>query len=207
MTQRQPQKIIAALNAPTSTNELLVKVTSIIQRMTGNSWFPSPQPPLATIQSLWQATYDAQTAAQMRTIGTAAARDARERDLRGGMRRLQAYVQSVADKDMANAAVIVASAGFDVKKSTAYMRSPFAARRGLVAGSAILTRSREKKRAAAYEWQWSLDKVTWNDLPLTLRASTSVSDLPVGKYVYFRTRSTTVDGTSNWSDPIQFLVH
>ena len=174
--------------------------------MTGNAWFPSPSPSLASITASVDALHDAQVVTTTRIVGSVASRNTARVALMQAVRALQTYVQNRADADPEHARSIVSSAGFAIKRSTAYARAGFAVKRGPISASVVLSQRAAKTRAA-YEWQWSLDKLTWQSLPTTLTARTTVYDLPIQKKVYFRTRViTSKGGAGNWSDPVALMI-
>jgi hypothetical protein len=59
----------------------------------------------------------------------------------------------------------------------------------------------------AYEWQYSADAMkTWASQPVTVAATTTVTGLAPGPTVHFRYRTSTKDGTGDWSDPLSLIV-
>lgn len=62
-------------------------------------------------------------------------------------------------------------------------------------------------RRASYEWQSSVDGgKTWVEAAGTLKASTTITGLPVGTAVQFRYRALTKAGEGDWSQAIVLVV-
>ena len=92
-----------------------------------------------------------------------------------------------------------------VKRFTPHARAALAVKRGSTAGSAILVAKAAGKKAS-YEWEFSLDRTAWTALPATLVARTSVSGLVVGSTYYFRMRSLTKGGMSDWGQIVSMVA-
>jgi hypothetical protein len=133
-------------------------------------------------------------------------RNAKLEVVKADMRQLKALVQGAVDADLANAQVLIESAGMSVAKRTVRSKPPFAVKQGKVTGTAILV-AKAVGRRASYEWLTSSDQKTWNALPNTVRASTSVSGLTPATLYYFRFRALTADGLSDWSAVVSFIAH
>jgi hypothetical protein len=115
-------------------------------------------------------------------------------------------VQGIADLDMANAAAIIQSAGFAVRKVPTHRARVFAVIQGAMSGSVKVVAPIGAKRAS-YDWQWSTDGgKTWQLAPSTLQARTTLQGFAAGSTVSFRYRVTTKAGEAEWSQPIAFLV-
>ena len=93
---------------------------------------------------------------------------------------MKAYVQSVADADLDNAASIIESSGMHVKRVRPYPARVFAAKPGPNSGTVILLAPKAGNRAG-YEWAYSLDaKKTWVGLPFTVQTTTTVKGARAG---------------------------
>ena len=206
MTARKPHKAIATLGRERVVGRFITQANGVVAAMTGNPYFPSPDPPLVTITALIARLSAKQTVALTRVVGGAAERDAACLALRNGLQVLQGYVQRVADADPANAAAIVTSASMSLQKKASRDKQLFDAQCGSTSGSVLLTAMATGERASCHEWQWSLDQDTWTSLEPTLQASTSISGLIPLRTYYFCHRAITKAGRGDWSEIVALLV-
>jgi len=125
-------------------------------------------------------------------------RNAKLRVVQSDMRQLKAVVQAAADADPVNAAAIIESSGMTVARRAIRTKPQLAAKQGKVTTTANLVAKAVKGRAS-YQWQTSTDQKTWGGLPDTVKASTSVFALTPGTIYYFRFRTLTAAGLSDWS--------
>jgi hypothetical protein len=197
---------IASLMLPTKVADLVAYATRIVSEMTGNPLFPTPTPALATVTAAIADLQTAQTAALARTAGAATTRNEKRAALAVMLRQLQGYVQSVADATPENGPSIIQSAALAVRKTPAHAARAFAAKQGAVSGSAFVTAVVAARRAS-YEWQYSIDGgKTWVAAAGTLKASTTVTGLPVGTAAQFRYRAITKAGETDWSQAVVLVV-
>lgn len=186
--------------------QLVTYARSIVLAMTGNPRFPSPEPPLATLEAAIDALEAAEIARRARTMGTVPVRNDKRQALEILLDNLCLYVQVVANADIEHGASIIESAGIFVKRKRVLPLRVFAAQPGPVSGSVKLIAPRAGKYVS-YEWADSVDGMkTWTTLPSTVRASTIVSGLHPGTTAYFRYRTVTKSGVGDWSDPVSIIV-
>jgi hypothetical protein len=206
-TTKPVSRPLAVLKLPEYEVPLLVTVArAIVRAMTGNPRFPSPDPPLATVEAAIEALAAAETATRSRMQGTVAARDGKRLALVVLLQQLRDHVQARADANVDEAVSIIESAGMAVKKERVPPARVFTAKRGPVSGSVKLLAPQAGNRAG-YEWAYSTDgKKSWVSVPFTVQASTTVSGLQPGSTVYFRYRAVTKDGTGDWSEPVGVIV-
>jgi hypothetical protein len=204
----QPHRMIAVLKLPkNNVPQIVTSVMHVVDSMTDNPWFPSPRPPLATVQAAVDALAKAQAATLSRTVGTIATRDARRLDLRSELDLLTAYVQAVADANPDQAASIIESAGMSVKRRSGPPGRVFAARRGPRADSIVLVAPKAGNRAS-YEWAYRVDAddSDWTLWATTNSATTTVTGLKPGARMLFRYRASVKNVWSDWSNPIACVV-
>ncbi len=206
MTKTNNRRAIAVLNMPPHVADQIKYGHTIIAAMTGNAYFPNPNPLLATFSAALAKLDSAETAAQTRAKGTIAARNAARVDYVAAAHSLRAQVQTIADASPENAEAIITSAAMNVKKAASQPPRTFAARQLSVSGAVLLIAKAVASRAA-YDWQYSTDGgKTWIEAPSTLQAKTTISALPVATVVLFRFRALTKTGRSDWSQPTSLLV-
>ena len=197
---------LASLLLPRKVGDFIAYATRIVAAMTGNPLFPTPTPALAALTAAIVDLQNAQTAALARTQGAATTRDEKRAAVAVMLRQLRSYVQSIADATPENGASIIESAGMAVRKTPVHAARASGAKQGPVSGSAHLTAVVAARRAS-YEWQYSLDGgKTWIDVAGTLKASTTVTGLPVGTAVQFRSRAITKAGETDWSQAVVLVV-
>ena len=197
---------LVSLLLPTKVADLITYATRIVSMMTGNPLFPAPTPPLPTVTVAIDDLQIAETAALARTKGAATTRNEKRAALVIMLRQLRGYVQSIADATPENGPSILQSAGLAVRKTPAKAVQAFAAKQGAVSGSARVTAVVAARRAS-YEWEYSLDGgKTWVATAGTLKASTTITGLPVGTAAQFRYRAITKAGLGDWSQAVVLVV-
>ena len=199
-------RVMVALKRPTSAPELLIFARAVVNAMNGNAWFPAPVPSLARVQAAIDRLAVAETAALSMTVGLKKARNEAQTVLVGRLTRLKAYVQGVADDNPDFAAAIVESAGLSVAARGNRPKPVLGVLRGRVSGSVRLV-VKAVAKVASYQWQLSKDAgKTWLDLPKTLQAKTTVTQLTPGMTYGFRFRALTRRGVGDWCEPVSYMV-
>ena len=199
-------RTIATLKLPHPILALIAFAKAIVQALTGNRSFPNPDPPLATVTSAIADLEAAQALVQTRAKGAVQARNTKRASLVALLRGLLAYVQKVADADLAHAPELIASAGMRARKVTVRPKRVFAAKHGSLSGSVSLVSPAGGKRAG-YEWQYSADGgKTWQEARATLRASTTITGLVPGSTYLFRGRVVDKTGDTDWCPPVSLMV-
>jgi len=199
-------RVLVALKRPTSAPELLIFARAVVNAMNGNAWFPAPVPSLARVQAAIDRLAVAETAALSMTVGLKKARNEAQTVLVGRLTRLKAYVQGVADDNPDFAAAIVESAGLSVAARGNRPKPVLGVLRGRVSGSVRLV-VKAVAKVASYQWQLSKDAgKTWLDLPKTLQAKTTVTQLTPGMTYGFRFRALTRRGVGDWCEPVSYMV-
>ena len=198
---------LAVLKLPKHQAPLLVAYArSIVLAMTNNPTFPSPQPPLAAVEAAIKALEEAETRTLTGLVGSVAERDEKRAALERVLEQLRSHVQATADADADRAASIIEGAGMAVKNKGVAARREFVAKQGPTSGLVLLIAPQAGNRAA-YEWQYSTDGMTtWVILPVTVQANTRVDGLTPGSRAHARYRTTTKDGTGDWSNPVSIIV-
>jgi hypothetical protein len=92
--------------------ELLVFTISVVEKMTGNSYFTNPNPKLETIKTSYDEFQSALSKQQRGNRESTAVKNAKREVLEDLLQRLANYVEEVAD----NNEVILLSSGFELYK-------------------------------------------------------------------------------------------
>jgi hypothetical protein len=187
---------------------LITRARAIVERMTGNPWFPSPVPSLQVVEAAIEDLSKAQTRTLSRAPDSVPARDAKRMALVQRLDELRAYVWNIANENLEHAAAIVESAGMYLKRLRGSRARVFRADPGRVSGEVEVTAPRAADRAA-YEFQYSLDGgSTWLPFPqpVTTKASATLRGMKPGSTVHLRYRVTVKGVTGDWSDPFAIIV-
>jgi outer membrane murein-binding lipoprotein Lpp len=192
------KRVYAALDEVKDPSGFASQCEAIVGKLTNNQDVPNPVPALTVVtghiaglrQSITDAIDGPKGAAQNRNVALG--------QLRSDMRQIKAAVQAAADANLGRAAAIIENAGFRVSKRAPKVKPPIAVRYGKVPGLAILD-AKAPARKATYFWSMSTDQKIWSDLPQTLKSRTTVSGLTAATIYYFRVRTLTAAGMSEWS--------
>lgn len=182
----------------------------VVTKMTGNAFFPAPSPDLAkvsTAATALQTAYDqAQGAGPAQTSVMYQARTALETLLIA----LGHYVEDVANDPVnvnTGAAVIIFSAGMDVKETSQRQKQIFRALLGELPGSVILIA--ESVKRGSHEWQYSRDTANpngWIPAVSTTEATVTIPGLDSGTRYWFRHRSILPGGPTAYDGPANLIV-
>jgi hypothetical protein len=204
---KQKKGPLGVLKIPQQKKALSAYGQHVVTCMTANAKVQKPNPPLLAITAAC-AALDVSQAAMPGNKAATAQRDADWLALLLLLRHELDYVNGVAEQQtsLADAEAVITGSGFSVRKDGTRNKDPLAAKYGLASGDVKLE-AKAVSPDASYYWQWSTDMITWQSLPETKKASTSLSGLtPATKY-YFRFRALTRKGMSDWSQVISLLVH
>ena len=198
--------------------DFVKKMKLIRQDMKLNSTtFVSPYISVAdngTFDTDIKALEAAETTALTKVTGSATARDVAKTVVFGDAHLLQSYVQSLADglKNTQKAVALIQLSGFDVSLREANSKDDFTVKSTKISGQIKLAINVKKlcmgEKRFSVKWQSSPDAgVTITELPTTIKGSALVSNLTVGKYMWFRHMVVLKDGEHGWSDWEKVLVN
>jgi hypothetical protein len=191
----------AVLKMPRRMGDKLIKALSIERKLQSTSYFTSSSWPdniasLAQLGTDIQSFLDTEAIVQTGLKGSAANRNAALFILMQDLRGILSMVQTAADKDPANAIVIIESAGYEIKRTGSRSKLQNDAFNTEIAGMVLLTADGGR----GHEWQMSRDQTTIINLPSTQTAQTLVEDLIPNDVWYFRNRKiNTKKNIYNWS--------
>jgi hypothetical protein len=193
------------LKMPKPFAKLLIFAKAVLTAMTGNTKFPNATALVAALAAAVTALDKAING------GTSTDRLAAREAVRDALEHVADNVQGVAEEgnggtvDISAIRALVESAGLALRKVGTRPKLTLGAKNGPSSGSVILTAPANPKRDP-HEWQNSTDQHTWSPLSSSLKAKVTVTGLPVGVTEYFRHRSLTKAGYTDWSDPIMIVV-
>lgn len=195
------------LDLPQAVALLIVFGRHVVQKMTNNVWFPSPDPALATVTDHLDKLEASEAKAKDRGKGVAAARDDDEKVVVADLKDLRAYVAKIVNQNPGFEATIIESAGMKEKASTKRWKPNLAAFLGPSQGQ-IRVEAKAVGKGVAYEWQYSTDGgTTWVTMGTTTVARTSLFGATAGTTYHVRFRTTRRSTTSDWSASVQLAVH
>lgn len=181
--------------------------TNVIQKMTGNLRFPTPDVSLEILKAKNDLLQSRSVAAISGGKEATALLHQAIEDWHDDMRKEAKYVDRIADGDGA----IILSAGFNLAKSnTPNQRSEFTAENGMHSGT-VLLRHVAIDGAKSYIWQYCIgeipsDEKDWILATVTTKANAELNGLkPMTKY-WFRVAAVTIDGTTAFCQPIMLVV-
>ncbi|HEY1692695.1 MAG TPA: fibronectin type III domain-containing protein [Polyangiaceae bacterium] len=206
-SNQTPHRITVSLDFPRKVADFLLYANNIVQKSTNNPALPNPTPTMAVLTAAITDLHTSETAALSRATGAVTVRNEKRLVLVGLIQQFRGYVQGVADATPENAASIIQSAGFAVRKPPVRKPRVFEAVNAANSGTATVHAPSAGVRSA-YDWEYSPDGgKTWVAAPGTIQAKTTVTGLPSGTSVQFRYRATTPKGgQGDWSPPVQLLV-
>ena len=204
---KSSKRPIAVFKAPRRIGTFIFKCRGIVQDIITNLSAITTVPTTAQTTTDLDALAAAQTIAQTKVPGSAAARNVAYDVVLDDMHGLQQSIQYNADiaVDEAAAIALIQASGFGLKNHGVRVKAPLEAKQTAVAGEIKLI-AKAAGRRASYDWQLSLDGGAWTNLPSTLTAKTLVTDLTSGTKYYFRVRSILKAGTSAWSVVVSITV-
>jgi hypothetical protein len=203
MSSTKTPKIHVALKRPRTVSGLISLAQAIEAAMaSAATTFPSPTPILAQFTSDISALVTAEAAAKTRAKGAVQTRDAKLAVVVADLKQLVAYVETVANANVATAAAVINSAGMVVRKQPLHAKNDVNFRKNAASGSVVVMARVGTRAKESHDWQYSTDGgKTWLPLPSTQQAKTTITGLSPGSTVQVKTRSLSKTGYSAWTDP------
>ncbi|MBS1508295.1 MAG: hypothetical protein JSS79_16770 [Bacteroidetes bacterium] len=182
----------------------IAKLRKIITMMAGNAYFTSPNPSMTVCATGANQLEAAYLKAQEGTKADKAALRQKEVEVDILFKELAAYVEGVANANPTNGEQIILSSGFELKNPRKQDTVELTAEPTGLPGE--LKIQRKAVRGAAYEYQLSLDMITWTTLLLTTLARFTTHDVPRGALLHIRSRVITAEGPGPWSEVVSVYV-
>ena len=205
MTRRQ-NRVFVSLKLPESIPELLIFARVILESCAKHPLLKNPVPSLIELVVLLSALEDAQTAVGLGGLGKRSARDAAADALRQGLGLLGKCVEVQANRDMLHAEAFIGAAFMTTRAASSRRKLEFTVKPGRVSGTVVVEVIAIDSNAS-YMWQCSFDDgKTWVVVKGTKQSKTTLTGLPVGKYVQFRCRRMGRDNAPHLTGAITFLI-
>jgi len=198
-------RALAVLNLSDHVPDLSKQGYSVVLACTNNTWLANPSPSLTQVSDALKLLNDLEVVAKGKGFGTAKARNVQKKVVIKLLQQLQGFTQIVADKNPDQAEAIIQSAGMSVKRVTPRQKNALGVRQGDASGLVLLMAA-VAARNAGYTWQWSTDQKTWTTLAQVFKTRSSVGGLTPGVTYYFRYKSSSPKGESDWSQIVALLV-
>ncbi|HXC05495.1 MAG TPA: hypothetical protein VNZ86_12125, partial [Bacteroidia bacterium] len=179
-----------------------------LQKMTGNTNFPTPTPSLASISTQLAVVEADYTVSQTRVKGSVSKMHAELKTLEIALKALAAYVESVANTTPDQAENIIQSAGMTVKKAANRKPKVFTVIQTKVTGQ-VQVNSKAVSRSSTYIYQMTTDPntaTTWQTVITSNNVKGLVNGLSAGIRYYFRVAVSTKGVQAAWSAPINIVV-
>lgn len=182
------------------------KSRHIVLMMTGNTNFTSPNPTTTLVTTTTNQLEALALKAKEGTRSDTAAMRAKERELDMLLKQLAVYVEGVANANPSTAEAVILSSGFELKKKSTRTVSPFSGKTTSKPGEVKLQCQGVDRGTIEFQMCTDLTKPDWSTINRGTRGRILVTDLPPGAWYYFRCRTITANGTSDWSDVVAVYV-
>lgn len=182
---------------------------NVFEKMTGNQWFPGPVPYLAELGVAVDELRVFEAKAEVGGPAERAVRNAKKGEVKDLLLLLCAYVEFIANKQPESAAVIIQSAGFDLKYPTRPRpKAPIEVRRGRVSGEVVIDVKSPGKDAIIFYQSSGDGGRTWRDLGNARNTRHRADGFTPGKKYLFRYAYKLRKGErTDWSKPpVEFMV-
>lgn len=189
-----------------SVDQKVTKALTVVEKMTGNAHFPSPDPSLVDLYNRAQLLKTKQTAAEGGDHTKVAEMHEVESQLEIMLNNEAAYVAKVANADFENGESIIKSAGMEPKKERVTPVKGFTVKTNGTGSVKLSTKSAGTR--AAYEFEHTetpADDGSWISKE-SLQSKTVVNGLTSGVRVYFRVRILLKGGFGDWSQTISIII-
>jgi len=178
------KRIIAVLRFPDDIPGKIIRCTTIKDCITGNTFFTTPTPSMATFGSDISKLIEAQATLDSGKAGGTADRDAALDVLAFDATRLLNYVQGIADATPAEAEQIIESAGMFIKAHGGKKTQSYKAHSELSGTVRLTVPSFPIPRPVV--WEISSDNVAWSLFKVSRLSDCTKGGLNPGQLYYFR---------------------
>jgi len=203
METSKPVHYTVALNFPRRIENTIGYSKAICKDMTGNIYFASSAAKLIVLKTLIDTLDTTETNFYLSppTV-TIEERNAALAKVKEMLHSLKADVQQAANASVKEAAIIIASSGMAIKRSTAHHKPVDSVTDGPVEGTVILKAAGRGPR----DWRYSVDGIVWTNSSTRI-SRTKIANLIPGELYQFQNRPIlTSEEDSKWSQIIKFRV-
>jgi len=194
--------IIKLATALLSILQKIEKARHIILMMTGNANFPSPVPSMTVLATAANQLEALSLKAKEGTKSDRAALRAKASDVDLLFKQLASHVEGVANANPATAEAVILSSGFDLRKKGPRTVTLFGGKATGKPGEILLQHQGVKRSVYVIEMCTDLSKANWGTIYEGTRGRFLATDLQPGAWYYFRARTISPNGASEWSDAV-----
>jgi hypothetical protein len=178
-----------------------------IDKMTGNSNFPTPVPLLSVMTTQLNKLDAAYTLAQSKTKGTAAAMRTELKVNNVLLKQLAGYVEAVANSNHDQGVSIIEGAGMNVRKRPVYVPKTFAVVLGKTPGTVLLSTHAVPKSSYLYEMTTDPTLATgWSTVVINQTVKYTKAGLTSGTRYYFRVSVITKGMQASYSPVLNVII-
>lgn len=186
---------------------LVVYGSLILQKTSGNAYFPNPVPPLSELATAIDDLRDAEARAEIGGPADRTIRDDKKRDVIALLKLLCSWVEYIANKSPEAAIAMIESSGFDVKRSTHPSAKDLIRVIQGVSGTVIIHVKMPGKDARIHYQASGDGGATWIDLAQIQNSKYVATGLTPGKTYLFRFLYLLRDNVLRpGCDPLEFTV-
>jgi len=203
MDKSKLPRLTVALNFPVGTENVIGYAKSICKDMTGNVHFRGSATKVANLKIEIDTLDTTETNFRLNppTV-TIEVRNAALMAVKDTLHSLKRDVQEAANSSLDEAAVIIASSGMSVKRSTSHGKQKDSVTDGPVEGTVIL----KAVGRGPPDWRYGTDGIVWTTKSTRI-ARTKIANLILGQLYLFQNRPILNDDQeSDWSQIIKLRV-
>jgi hypothetical protein len=206
--KKTPKQTVALLLSKQSTSQVITEAKSIVQHMTGNATFPSPNPALTTVSTQIAALEASLAQSLTRVKGASTQTKADRKIVEGSLKTLAGYVENIANQTPDTAVTVINSAGMQAKKHTQRNPKLFTVKQGATPGVVLV--DSKAQRGGSYIYQFATDQTLaggWTDGYKNTKVKGSIIGLTPGTRYFFRLATVSNKGESAWSSIVSLVVN
>ena len=183
----------------------VIAAGTIISAVDGNANFPNTAAQVAAASAAHAVYAKAVTDAENKNPGAVKVRGDARVALIKTLEPLRLIVQIAVDDHLDQAATIADSAKMKLRKVPTYAKDDFAVKDG-PGTSQVQLIARAIPKALLYFWELSVDQKVWSPALDTSSANAVLTGLTAGQTYYFRFRTRTRKGMTDYSQVLSHLV-
>jgi hypothetical protein len=192
-------------NIPVS--QLIQNSRQYVTHMTGNPYFPTPTPALATVSAATDLLESDYAVSQTRVRGSASVMRDQEKKLIVLLKALASHVELIANGNPPPGINVIPSAGMIEKKPSIHKPKTFTAVNGPMKGEVIL--NTKGLKGAAYVYQMNTDPnnlAGWQTIYMGTKVKFIKTGLTSGTHYFFRTALSSKGVQGDWSNFLDVIV-
>jgi hypothetical protein len=204
---KEPKRVVTLGLKGLTVPQLIQNSRHYVLSMTGNPYFPTPTPALASITAQTDQLEKDYAISLTRVKGSVGVMRAEEKKLITLNKTLASYVEMIANGNPPPGTDVIPKAGMVEKKTAVKKPKGFSVIHGPVMGEVILNSKSVKNVSTAYQMSTDPNNAAlWQTIYMGIRVKFAKTGLTTGTRYYFRMAVTSKGVQGNWSAPIDLLV-